>query len=367
MDRACRLCRKRRVLLKKKNLFIELLRFLFCLMIFFHHSGFFASESMAYPFKNAGFFAVEFFFILTGAFAMKHVLEGAPEKGCMIYSMDYTLKKLKRVWPYAALGILLSYVWYFIQADPSLSFKDRLFGRWNILYELTFLPMTGVMSVDLGSFLNTPLWYLSVVLIALPIVVFLAIKAKDLFYAYLAWIIPLLLHGFLINRYGSIGNWGTYTVFAYSGLIRGLSDLMLGCFVFYLSTLISGKVKLPKAVVTAAEICMYIFVIYTFNTDVDGYTYEFAIIMLALAMAISLSGVSYTSEMKGQVWLHLGKLSLPVYCLHWPVYRFVSYIAPSIAYWVGVFVTLAVCIVLSELLMLVINRLSKKKVENRFS
>lgn len=343
--------------MKKKNLFIELLRFVFCLMIFFHHSGFFAAEGVRYPFKSAGFFAVEFFFIVTGAFAMKHVLEGAPEKGCMLYSMDYTIKKLKRVWPYAALGIVLSYVWYFIQADPTLSIKDRIFGRWNIIFELAFLPMSGVMSVDLNSFLNTPLWYLSVILIALPIVVFLAIKAKDLFYAYLAWIIPLLLHGFLINKYGSVGNWGTYTGFAYTGLVRGLADLMLGCFVFYLSTVIAGRIKLPRIVFTIIEIVLYIFVIYTFNTDVDGYTYEFAIIMLALAVAISLSETSYTSEIKGKLWGHLGKLSLPVYCLHWPVYRFISLINPSINYWAGVVIALVVCILLSEALMLLLNRI----------
>lgn len=345
--------------MKKKNLSIELLRFIFCMMIFFHHSGFFATEGMSYPFKNAGFFAVEFFFFLTGAFAMRHVFDGMPEKGCMIFSMDYTFGKLRRVWPYAAVGIVLSYIWYFLQADPGLSIKDRLFGRWNIIYELLFLPMSGVMSVELTAYLNTPLWYLSVILVALPLIIYLAIKAKDFYYAYICWIVPLLIHGFLINRYGSIGNWGTYTGIAYSGLLRGLADLMLGGFIYYMSTRLKERGKAVKLLRTVLEIGLYLFGIYIFNAKVDGYTYEFGILCVAGALILSLSSRTYTTSLRGRLFEHLGALSLPIYCLHWPVYRFVSYFGTGLSYWAGVGISLGICIILSEIMLVLVKQWRK--------
>lgn len=340
--------------MKSKNSFVELLRFIFCMIIFLHHSGFYAADGMSYPFKNAGFFAVEFFFLLTGALATRHMDKGAPSSGCMIYSMDYTVGKLKRVFPYAAIGIICSYVWYFLQADPSLSIKDRLFGRWNIIYELLFLPMTGVMDVRLEFFLNSPLWYLSVILIALPLVMFLVIKCKDFFTHYLAWLLPLMLHALLIQKYGSIGNWGAYTGIAYSGVIRGLADLMLGCFVYSVSSILSrSKNRIPAWVWTLIEVVLYIFAIYTFNTNVDGYTYEFAVLCVAGALIITLSGVSHTSKVSGAFFNHLGALSLPIYCLHWPVYRFMTLYLPNLGYVWAVIIALVICVALSELIMLV--------------
>jgi len=348
--------------MKKKNQFIEILRFIFCMMIVFHHSGFFVSSPETnFPFKSAGFFAVEFFFLLSGALAFKNIRSRSEDSAPMKYSVSYTISKLKRVFPYAALGIVLSYIWFFLSCDPSMSLRDRLFGRWNILYELFFLPMSGVMNVGLESYLNTPLWYLSVLLIALPLVLWLMARFKDSFENYFSIIIPLLLHAYLINQYGSIGNWGTYTSFAYSGVIRGFADLMLGCFVFLLSQKIAECTKIKNWMLTIAEIAIYAFSVYTFSTNVDGYTYEFAILLMALGLSISLSGRSATANIKGYVFGHLGELSLPIYCLHWPVYRLVTLYFPNIDYSTGVIVVIATCVALSEIMMIFIKGLKALK------
>lgn len=344
----------------KKNSFIELLRFLFCLIIVVHHSGFFANGER-FIFDFGGLYAVEFFFILTGAFAMKHLSKGAPKDGCMKYSMDYTLAKLKRVFPYASVGIVLSYVWYFVQTDVSLSLKDKIFGRWNIIFELLFMPMTGVMSVDLNSYLNTPLWYLSVVLIVLPLVMFLAIKYKDVFSYYICMIMPFVLHGYLLQRYGEIGNWGNYTGIVFSGVIRGMADIMLGCLVYRLSTLINLNANLKKGLYTIVELICYLFAIYTFKSKVDGYAYEAAVIILAIGMIVTLSGQSYTSIIDGKLIKHLGALSLPIYCIHWPVYRFMTYFNPLLKLEYAVAIAIIVCILLSEVIMLIVNMFNKDK------
>lgn len=371
--------------MKNKNHFIELLRFVFCLVIVFHHSGFLvATQDMNFPFKSAGFFAVEFFFILTGALAMKHIREAkrgdnlinsvskeaqsnkkadSLRETPMKYSLVYTINKLKRVFPYALSGIILSYIWYFLSCDSGLGFKDKLLGGLNIVYELLFVPMTGVMKVGLESFMNAPLWYLSVILIVLPLVMYMAIRFKDSFDNYISIFVPLLLHAYLINLYGSIGNWGTYTTIAYSGVIRGLADLMLGCLAYNLSVKIVEANKISRAILTIFELIMYAFSIYTFTTNVDGYVYEFAILILVIAIAISLSGKSMTANLKGYVFSHLGAISLPIYCLHWPVYRFITMYCPKIDYVTGVIVAIAVCVALSEILMILLKGFAALKVK----
>lgn len=353
--------------MKKKNTFLELLRFVFCMIIFFHHSGFLVSEGEAYPFKAAGFYAVEFFFILTGAFSVKHIRElknsqrrvGDKSKfddGIMKYSLNYTISKLKRIFPYALCGIIMSYGWYFLEADYSKSLKDIVFGSWNILYEALFLPMTGIMNVDLNVYLNSPLWYLSVILIALPVIIYLAVRFEDVFDNYLCIFLPLLLHGYLINIYGSVGSFGTYNGIFYTGVIRGFADILLGCFAYKLSGIIKEKIKDKNIYLTVFELVSYVFVIYTFNTSVDGYTYEFAILLLAVAISISLSEKTYTSLLDGKVFNHLGKLSVPIYCIHWPLYKFVSEFSKGQTYVLRFVLVLALCICISEGMIYLVDR-----------
>lgn len=351
--------------MRVRNSFLELMRFVFCIVIFLHHSGFLVAGDEKYPFKAAGFFAVEFFFILTGALSLKHAREkinrdSDMKNGVMKYSMSYTISKLKRVFPYALTGIVLTYIWYFVQADYSNGIKDVVFGRWNIIYEILFLPMSGVMDVNLNSFLNSPLWYLSVLLLVLPLVMYIAIKFEDVFDNYLCWILPLVLHGLLIKLYGNIGNWGEYTGIAYSAVFRGFADLLLGCAAYLLGVALYKKLTKLSVILTVAEIGMYLFAIYTFNTNVDGYTYEFSILILTVAVGISLSGTTYTSRLSGKFFEHLGKLSLPMYCLHWPIYKFVSEFDAGWGYSAGVLLALVMCICLSECLIYTIERTQRR-------
>ena len=104
--------RKKTEIRKIKNGYIELCRFLFCVMIVIHHN---AREFETGTILPSGFVAVEFFFFISGAMAMKHVMgekEEIPQK--MRYAVDYTLKKMKRIFPYAACGTVIAYIWRII-------------------------------------------------------------------------------------------------------------------------------------------------------------------------------------------------------------------------------------------------------------
>lgn len=344
---------------KEKNGFIELCRFLFCGVIFLHHSGFVGNSSTNYRFP-AGFLAVEFFFLLSGCFAMKHVLEDKREiSEKMAYSVSYTIGKLKRIFPYAAFGTILAYVWKWYNCVPGTGLKDRFWGIWNLPFELCFLPMTGIMPVDLGSYLNAPLWYLSVMLICLPLVMYLALRVKDLYRSYLVWILPFLINGYLLKEIGSVGTWGQFVGFTYSGVIRGFAELTLGCLVYLVAEKVilwydnqsSTKAWLVKIVLTMVELGGYGFLFYLCTVSANGYVYEAGILWLAAALAISVSGKSLTGYVKGSIFEFLGKISVPIYCTHWVVYQIVKKYGASYSYTIKVRIAFLVCVVVAILLV----------------
>lgn len=338
--------------MKKKNLFIELLRFIFCLIILFHHSGFLTEGD--FPFKQGGLYAVEFFFILTGALAIKHIENDKPKEKEMAYSVRYTIRKLGRVFPYAATGIVLSYIWNLLNKDPSLGLKDKLWGIWNIVLELLYLPMLKIMDTGLNTYMDAPLWYLSVLLIVLPVVLYMAIKIRDVYRNYLSYVLALGIYAFLIQKFNSIGTWGNYIGVVDSGVLRGLAGIMLGTFAGYMSISIGSigaKVRdVHRIILTIIELFGYIFSIYIFNSKVDGYTYLFAILILTVSIIISLSEISYTARINLSFLEHLGKLSLPLYCLHWPVYKLIRLYGAGISYNLGLLLCLVICIVIAEIL-----------------
>lgn len=348
----------------KRSSFLELLRFIFCLVIFLHHSGFFASDT-AYPFKTAGFYGVEFFFILTGALSMRHVNYGAPSIGCMKYSVDYTFSKLKRVFPYALIGVVLAYAWFFVSAGSKMGPKDMLIGRFTFIYEILFLPMAGVMDVGLHSYMNSPLWYLSVLLFVLPVVVYLAVRFRDVFNNYLCWVLPLFIYAYLIEKFGTIGSWGAYTGVFYTGILRGLAGLVLGCAIYILSTRISIERNFLRVLATIFEVCTYIFALMAFNSNLDGYAYEFAILVMGAGMAFSLSNATYTANIDSRLLIGLGSLSLPIYCLHWPVYRWITFVFENndihCSYIGATSIALAITFVLAAVSKLIIDNLRSKK------
>ena len=100
---------KNKEMRKVKNGYIELCRFLFCVMIVIHHNAQDFETGTVFP---SGFVAVEFFFFISGAMAMRHISkENGEISQKMRYAVDYTLKKIRRVFPYAACGTLIAYIW----------------------------------------------------------------------------------------------------------------------------------------------------------------------------------------------------------------------------------------------------------------
>lgn len=355
--------RKKTEIRKIKNGYIELCRFLFCVMIVIHHN---ARDFETGTILPSGFVAVEFFFFISGAMAMKHVMgekEEIPQK--MRYAVDYTLKKMKRIFPYAACGTLIAYIWRIISVK---NFSADMVHELAVLpFELLFLPMGGVVSARLDRYMNAPLWYVSAMMITLPLIVYLSLRAEDAFRHYIVWFVPVLIHGWMILHMGGSWGWGETTPVGYSALLVAFSNLTLGCGI-YLAAKRLGEKKFGTAVkilLTLLEVAGIVLCFLFAASDPEAYTFETVVGFLALSLVITLSGVSYTGRVHGRVLEWLGKISLPIYCVHWWTGQMVQVYLYQFSYPVRILCILAGSAFLSLLMMAVfwfIGTIRKKKI-----
>lgn len=355
--------------MKKKNSYIELLRFLMCIVIVLHHSGFLADESIRMPFPF-GALAADFFFMLTGYFAYAHLLrrednQDVYKDGTMRYWMKYTLGKLKRVLPYAALGIVAIYVLEFFWPSEEIPIVDRFMRLQNMPFELTLTPMLGVIPIDLFNYRNAPLWFLSSMMVALPLLMFLIKKYKDVFTSYLVWFLPAMLQAWMVVTYGGVCPWTQFSGIVYCGVIRAFGDMMMGCAIYIAAKALGEKLKTSgvaiKLAMTILELGMLVFIFLEFHRGLAPYDQIFVLYVIEVMLIIAMSGCSYTSKIGGPLFEGLGKLSMPIYCIHWAVYQYVARFCTGIGYWEGIALTFGICLVISIIMVGVQASIGKKK------
>ena len=303
-----------------KNSFIELCRFVSSYIIFsFHANSLFVS----------GWIFVEYFFILSGYFAIRHLSE---KKDSAIntaeFPLRYTINKFKRLFPYTSVEIILNafltiYMFHLRGLDII---------KW-LLYlpvSLLLLPGTGIMpyGTALTEHLATPhmiaeeLWYLSALLVALPVMLYLFIHFKERYSYWLVSFFPLLLHGFLIIRDGTIHGWHEQSMTFFSLDIRALAGLLIGGSVYYVSLWWKKFTYTPfgTGLLTLTELgCFLSVVIISSKTSLPYDALE--ILLFLLSLSLTFSGKTLTSRIQCRFFCFLGKLSLPVYCIHISVFN----------------------------------------------
>lgn len=306
-----------------KSDYIELLRFLACLIIFsFHTEGIFIS----------GWIFVEFFFLLSGYFAMRHFCShGLQDSKNPNFPLTYTFRKFKRILPYTTIA----FIYYFCTAVWLYGLKGKemwLFFLYLPL-NLLLLPGTGAMpagvgitdSLYTGHMMEESLWYLCVLLVAMPIMLYLITYLKNKLGMFLVSFLPLLLYGYLILSDGTIHGWHLQHKTFFALDIRALAGLLIGAGVYYASLWWQkyeytklGKILLTLLEVLSIAIVMVISIITRLPYDIVE------VLLLALSLSLTFSGKTYTARIHAKAFSYLGKLSLPIYCFHCTTYLLIS-------------------------------------------
>ena len=347
-----------------KNRYIELLRFVFCIFILLHHSGFVSADGKGL--LPSGGVIADAFFMLTGYFACVH-LNNKCEKiqKPLIYSVKYTYKKLIKVLPYSSFGILIIYMLELIQVGFKLSIREYIHRLYYMIVELGFLSMTGLIKTDLLNFRNAPLWYLSAILLSLPLVMYISIKTNLIFKRVIVWFIPLCIQMWMVERYGGALPWMDSWVIVKSGAVRGFSSIMMGFGIYYGSSFLKqNKERVNRTfriMLTTVEIFLFIILFYNMNVGVNRYNEILTLYIVYFMLMLSLSELTYTCRLDSPIFDFLGKISLPVYCIHWGIYRWMAGYFGYIDFWPSVIITLTLCIITSVMLMTITDRFRKRK------
>ncbi len=289
----------------KRSANVELLRFMAALLIMGRHI--YHIGILDHPFYDCWIY-VEFFLLITGYFTARHFDHHVSEDKAAA-AVKYTVKKFLPIVPYAVIASVLAWV--------TQGVYGLLFENWSM--ESFIDNFLGDFVFDLllisGSYtrpLIAPLWYVSAMLIVFPLfALFVQLKNRYL---------RLILCTFVpIMYFGWVGVSGKRD-FPHD-MLRVFVGMMLGV-VIYEITVQGKKVfeSMNKLVLTVIEVLSIIFPIYACYNNWAGKGFTSARLYLLcffVTLTLSLSGATYTSGIRGNVITYLGRLSMPLYVIHW--------------------------------------------------
>ena len=162
---------------------IQFWRYLFtCVICMLHFEvAYFSGQQ---PIFKCGYLGVEFFFILSGFFLMKHA-ENSTEP-----SLVYTLKKVKRFYPdliICWLLLILNLAWL-SKYDVIMLFKELSSHIWEYL----LFNSTGIT----WNMLNMVTWYLSALLITGYFIYWIIQNGKKEFIEFIAPLTVFLIYSY---------------------------------------------------------------------------------------------------------------------------------------------------------------------------
>ena len=295
---------------------MEFLRFIFSIIIIFHHSRNFIGNETAL-FLN-GSFAVEFFFILSGFLMMKSVGKMSEQPGNLgAETFSFIKKKYLSLYPDVIISWIIGAVATIVIGQLSLMAIATLVrdGVW----EMSLLTMTGLRLETI----NDALWYLSSMLLAMAILFPLLRKYKNTAKLVIIPLITVLIFGYFAAEHSSIRSPFDWLGFTYRGNLRAIADMGVGIIACQITEVFQTK-KLTvffKTLLTGVKyvgivgLVMYMY----FIRDAARLPYDmFCIVAIAVVIGLIFSGQTYGERLfNNGVVGFLGKFSLPLYLSHY--------------------------------------------------
>lgn len=270
------------------NYFIDLIKFVFSVIIVFYHSWIFTGE-YGLGFFNHGYLAVDFYFIVTGYLMMQSIAKEKDTKTSLgIQTLKFLYKKFASLFPYILFSFILGCL---------LIYKTDLLSLSTITSNNLVSEILQIGVLGLGYPINGATWYLSAMLIVLLCLYPLAKKYKD---NYSTLVVPLLLALMLGLVYSSgmiINDPANKVLFGLNGLYKGFIFILLGNISYSLVKWCDRFefTNLGKTVLTVVEFLLLFLLIMTMHYNVFG-TIVVALITLLLVTLV-FSGKSYTKKM----------------------------------------------------------------------
>lgn len=292
-----------------RNSSIELLRFLFSLMIMSFHFGNVFSDSSSLRYASNGQIAVEFFFIVSGFLMAKSASKPATSKSIGTQTARFIGKKYFSIFPYH----LFSYAGALIATAivSAYTFRQIIVSVLSSLPNFFMIEMTGIESTYDNSFE----WYISSMLIAMAIIYPLLRKNFSLTTKIIAPIAGVMLVGWLSHNFHTLSMPKSWLGYTFKGNIRAIAIICIGVTAYSVYQKIKGTnfTKLGQICLFAVEAAGYSATfLYAFTKKSEQY-YFYLIFFIAVSVAITFSEKTASKKVKNTFFVFLGKLSLPLY------------------------------------------------------
>jgi peptidoglycan/LPS O-acetylase OafA/YrhL len=301
--------------MKKHNYIVDFCRFAAICIIMTHHA-YIMGYSGDYPFAR-GWAWVDYFFMLTGYFTMAHFTQKKPEPNTFgRTAVDYTLRKFAAFMPLAIVCILIQYILVVYQSGPD-SLAAALRGFINMPYEMLMLSSVFGFNPNLS-----PLWFVAAMFITLPLLCYCVNKFRDVWYI-LSFLIPMLYYG----RYGinTVRDWPME-------MVRAFACMTFGTFCYYAAERIRERrcCNFGRIMLTIIEALSFVLAVDL--TRKQEPELVFLVLLFPIQLSIMMSGESLTAKINGaffnKIFSLLGKMSMPMFILHWLVGTAINIWAP---------------------------------------
>lgn len=312
-----------------KNGKIEILRFIFCLIILIFHTGehlwyknnIIFNDRFDLSFFAHGMIGVEFFFLVSGYLLAKEINK-KPKKKITSSELskewlEYLKKKIKAIFPQHVIAFIIAFICASIFRKYNL--VEMIKCLINSIPQFFFLQMTGLKIND--TYPNNIEWYISAMLVAIAIIYPIFRKHKDGFSKIGAPLIAILGSGYLISTFGRISVTIEWHKFFVSGTLRAIAIMCLGICSYNISEIIKNKklTKQENIKISILEISTFLITMLYIVSSLSR-KYEAIVVFLIftfVTIAFSEQGI-LKDKLNNNFVYFLGKLSLPIYLSHLP-------------------------------------------------
>lgn len=292
----------------------DILKFIAALMLMQHHVYHIGIAVGTYPFYDA-WIMVEMFLMITGFYTARH-FDGRNSDNREKEAVRYTIKKFLPLLPYSIvvcfLGWAMNTIVNMIQyksVETQVFFLDFL---ENCPLEMMMLSDTYTRP------LIAPVWYLSALLMVFPFFVRFVQSRNRYLIMIVSFFAPIMYYGWV--------DFGT-DAFPHD-MFRAFAGLLLGALLYEISYVFGeGIAKIPKILLTIWEVLALLFVIIGCQHNLGRY--RLYVLCIFLGLQVLLPGFSYSANLKGKFWNYLGKLSMPIFMIHWFVGTVVSMLSKT--------------------------------------
>ena len=320
---------------------IDVLRFLFALTIMAYH--------MCSAFKKGyirhGYIGVEFFFVVTGYLAARHIASRKRKDPDYPANSDipsetwqFILRKIGQFYRYfICAGLLKFIVFFIIRERHTLAESLREIVHGIPVFTLTFLGL----NTDRNVFYTRGMWYVSAMILALIVLYPCMLYRFSFSTRWLFPVISVILLRYMYTTYGTIARYNVGTGFADAGVIRAIAEIAAGASLFALSEWFSGKYRhllespslFTKLCLTLAKLfCFGVVFVYargTFQGEKiprSDDIYIFLVCLIGIFLCFSQVGFCIPD---GKVTRWLGKASTAVYFFHGVLQGILTSLVPT--------------------------------------